>query len=86
MDLKSVQNVVIETSKWRQSDIELLFGDEKVYFTTETNMPRLLKELKVFGSTSEAIRAGRKGEVLEGFTDRFKASKKRFLWIWNPTE
>lgn len=86
MDLKSVQNVVINSSKWRQEDLEILFEDEEVYFTDETTIPRLLKELKVFGSTSEAMRAGRKGDIPNGFTDRYKASKKRSLWIWNPTE
>ena len=86
MDMKTVQNVVIETSKWREEDLPLLFGDEEVFFTSETNIPRILKELEVFKSTSEAIRAGRKGEVPGGFTDRFKASKKRQLWFWNPTE
>jgi hypothetical protein len=43
-----------------------------------------LKEMNIFTSTSEARRAGRDGPIPQGFTNDFKASKKRRLWIWNP--
>ena len=80
-----VENIIVATSKWRESDIPTLFKDEDVTFTEQTLIPNLLKDLGVFKSTSEAIRAGRKGSIPEGWTE-FKASKKRRLWIWNPTE
>jgi hypothetical protein len=82
----AVENIVVKSSKWKEEDLEMLFDDEEVHFTEETTIPRLMKELNIFPSTSQAIRAGRTGDISEGFTDRFKASKKRTLWIWNPTE
>lgn len=81
-----MENVVIKQSAWTERDVELLFGDEEVHFTEATDLSVLMKELGVFKSTSEARRAGREGPIPEGFTDRFKASKKRMIWIWNPTE
>jgi len=86
VDVQHVENVVIKSSKWREEDIPLLFGDEPVFFAESTTLQHLMKELGVFRSTSEAIRAGRTGNVPSGFTDAYKASKKRRLWIWNPTE
>ena len=70
--------------------MEINFGDgngntEEVHFTDAQDLPNLLKELGVFPSTSEARRAGRTGPIPEGWTE-LKASKKRMLWIWNPTE
>ena len=82
----SIQNVIVNHSKWQEKDIESLFGSEEVLFTDATCMSVLMKELGVFKSTSEARRAGRFGPIPEGFTFEFKASKKRRIWIWNPTE
>lgn len=81
-----IENIVIKQSAWTDRDIELLFGDEDVHFTEATDLPSLLKEIGVFPSTSQARRAGRVGDIPTGFTHAFKASKKRRLWIWNPTE
>jgi len=81
-----MDNVIIKHSAWQERDIELLFGDEEVHFTDATDLSVLMKELGIFKSTSEARRAGREGPIPEGFTFEFKASKKRRLWIWNPTE
>ncbi len=81
-----MENVIVKTSNWKESDIETLFGDEEVHFTEANDLSVLMKELGVFPSTSEARRAGRVGPIPEGFTEEFKASKKRRLWIWNPTE
>ena len=77
-------NVVVKNSAWRESDLKILFGDEEVHFTNANDMPQLLKELGIFKSTSQARQAGRAGPIPEGFTFKFKASKKRDLWIWNP--
>ena len=81
-----MENVIVKNSNWKESDIETLFGDEEVHFTEANDLSVLMKELGVFPSTSEARRAGRVGPIPEGFTEEFKASKKRRLWIWNPTE
>jgi len=79
-----IENVVVKSSEWKESDIEQLFGDEEVHFTDMTQLPNLLKELGIFASTSQAMQAGRRGLIPSGWTDEFKASKKRRLWIWNP--
>lgn len=81
-----MENVIVKTSAWAERDIEVLFGSEPVHFTEASDLPNLLVELGIFPSTSAARRAGRDGAIPDGFTDRFKASKKRFIWIWNPTE
>lgn len=83
---KVIENVVIKSSKWRDSDIETLFGDEEVFFAESDELGALMRELGVFPSASAARRAGRHGPVPDGWTHEYKASKKRRLWIWNPTE
>ncbi len=82
----TIENVIVKNSAWRESDVELLFEDEEVHFTEARDIPALMKEMGIFKSTSEARRAGRVGPIPDGFTFSFKASKKRSLWIWNPTE
>lgn len=87
---EQISNVVVKSAPWTERDLELHFGDlegniEEVHFTEAQDLPNLLKELGVFPSTSEARRAGRDGPIPEGWTE-LKASKKRMLWIWNPTE
>jgi hypothetical protein len=82
--------VIVKCSAWTERDLELHFGDlagdvEPVHFTEAVDLPNLMKELGVFPSTSEARRAGRTGPIPEGWTE-MKASKKRMLWVWNPTE
>lgn len=79
-------NVVVNPSAWKQDDLETLFGDEEVHFTNFTDLPSLMVELGIFPSKSKARHANRQGDIPTGFTDKFKASKKRMLWIWNPTE
>lgn len=82
-----IENVVVKNSKWRDEDIELLFGlDDPVHFTEAEDLPTLLVELGVFNSKSEAHRAKRDGPIPTGWTHEWKASKKRRLWIWNPSE
>lgn len=81
-----IENVIVRSSAWRKEDIETLFGDEEVHITDAENLQTLMFELNVFGSKSAAMRAGRQGPIPEGFTFEFKASKRRRLWIWNPTE
>lgn len=78
-----IENVIVIQSKWELRDIPLLFDDQTIWFTQQTMLPNLLKELNIYPSTSDAIRAGRKGEIPKGWTE-LKASKKRNLWIWNP--
>ena len=62
------------------------FGDEQVFFAESDEMGALMRELGVFPSASAARRAGRQGPIPDGWTAEFKASKKRRIWIWNPTE
>jgi len=81
-----IENIIVNSSDWLESDIEILFEDEAVHFTDRTDLPGLLVELGIFKSTSEARRANRQGPIPAGFTDGFKASKKRKLWIWNPKD
>lgn len=76
-------NVVVEGSSYTLRDLELLFPDEPVILVKEMPLPSLLKLLKVYKSSNQAIRAGRTGDIPKGFTE-FKASKKVTLWIWNP--
>ena len=42
-----VENIIVATSKWRESDIPTLFKDEDVTFTEQTLIPNLLKDLGV---------------------------------------
>lgn len=82
---KKIENVVVSSSPWTDRDLELLFGDEPIHFTSAEDMPRLMVELEAYPSTSKARQAGRVGDIPNGWTE-FKASKKRQVWIWNPTE
>lgn len=79
-------NIVVQNSKWTERDIQLLFGDEEVHFTSCENIETLLKELGVYQSISGAKRDGRVGPLPIGFTFAYKASKKHRIWIWNPDE
>lgn len=81
-----IENIVIKNSAWVESDIEMLFGNEQVYYADSDEISALMRELEIFPSASAARRAGREGPVPDGWTHEFKASKKRRLWIWNPTE
>ena len=81
-----VENVIIKSSPWLESDVETLFGDEEVFFAESDTLETLMRELGVFPSSSAARRAGREGPVPTGWTAEFKASKKRRVWIWNPSE
>jgi len=83
--MSGIENIVVRSSPWTKRDLELLFGDEPVHFTEARDLPNLLVELGIFWSTGEARRAGRVGSIPEGWTE-LKASKKRRLWIWNPSE
>ena len=86
-----IENVIIKGSAWREEDIATLFGDldgnvESVHFAESDELSALMRELGIFPSSSAARRAGRVGPVPDGWTAEFKASKKRRLWIWNPTD
>lgn len=86
-----IANVVIKNSAWREEDLAVLFGDlegnvEEVIFAESDELSALMRELEIFPSASAARRAGRVGPVPPGWTENFKASKKRRLCIWNPTE
>lgn len=84
--MKMIENIVVKSSPWLESDIKILFGDEDVHFTEAADLPNLMVEIGAFVSTSQARRAGREGNIPEGFSFEFKASKKKRIFIWNPTE
>lgn len=77
-------NIVVQSSKYTSRDLELIFPNEQVIAVPNVPLPTLLKMLKVYKSAGEAIRAGRTGEIPTGYTE-LKASKKRTIYIWNPT-
>lgn len=81
-----IENIVVKSSAWCDSDIKTIFEDEDVLFTEAVDLPSLLVELEIFKSKSQARKAGRDGAIPDGYTHEFKASKKRRLYIWNPTE
>lgn len=80
-----IENIVVKSSPWLKSDIETIFEDEKVHFSNAADLPNLLTEVGVYKSNSEARRNNRIGAIPLGYTE-LKASKKRRLFIWNPTE
>lgn len=82
----AVENIIIVGSKWVESDRKTLFGDEEVFFAESDEMSALMRELGVFPSANKARQAGRVGPIPPGWTEEFKANKKRRIWIWNPTE
>jgi len=83
-ELSHIENVVIAGSHWKESDLETLFGDEEVQFVQVDSLQGLLAHLGVYRTRSESRRAGRWGDIPDGWTE-LKASKKKRLWIWNPT-
>lgn len=80
-----IENIIIESSAWRETDANTLFGGEPVFFSDANELSVLMRDLGIYESGSAARRAGRKGSIPHGFTE-FKASKRKRIWIWNPTE
>ncbi len=86
MILMKTENVVMLNSPWMRRDLEIVFpDDEPVHFSVSRDLSNLLKDLRVYESTSASRRAGRTGPVPGGYTE-MKASKRRMVYIWNPTE
>lgn len=79
-----IENIIIKSSNWLETDIKTLFGEEPVKFCDSNELSALMRETGVFPSASQARKAGRVGEIPQGWTPEFKASKKHRLWIWNP--
>lgn len=82
-------NILVLPSDWSPKDLPTIFSDlnltydEPILCVSGQDLPQLLKKLKIYKSTSEAIRAGKTGPVPKGYTC-YKASKKHRLYIWNP--
>lgn len=85
MKNSQINNIVISHSPWLASDIPTLFDDEEVLHCDAQDLPNLMVEVGAYPTTSKARHAGRQGAIPQGYTE-FKASKKRQLFIWNPTE
>lgn len=80
-----IENIVIQDSAWIKQDLKTLFSDEEVAFSKSDNISVLMVELGIYPSSSKARAAGRHGPIPPGYT-KFKASKKQFIYLWNPTE
>lgn len=78
-------NLIISSSKWRESDISTLFGDEPVEFVDDIDLSRLAVQLGAYKSTTQARKAGRVGPIPMGWTE-WKPNKLMRVWIWNPSE
>lgn len=85
MKKTQINNIVVSGSPWRDSDLTTLFNNEQVMYCESVDLPNLMVEVGIYPSTSKARQAGRQGAIPTGYTE-FKASKKRQLYIWNPTE
>lgn len=83
--IRSTMNIIISNSKWILSDIETLFGDEKIVFELPMDLSALAVKLGAYSSRSQARKAGRVGPIPEGWTE-WKVNKKMRAWIWNPSE
>lgn len=79
-------NIIINGPHVRPSDAEQLFNDEEVIYLDDKDMSQLMVEIGAYPSTSKARQAGRFGVIPTGWSDKFKATKKLVVWIWNPTE
>jgi len=80
-------NVIINNGFVQPTDQHILFEDENVVVVEEqfSCLSQLLKHLGVYGSTSQARKAGRVGDIPSGWS-LIKASKKVELCLWNPSE
>lgn len=78
-----IENIVIKSSDWFPSDTDVVFGGEEFQIVDAEDMQTLMLEIGAYPSKSQAMRAGRQGEIPAGYTE-FKASKKMRIWIWNP--
>ncbi|MCP4528559.1 MAG: hypothetical protein GY833_21990 [Aestuariibacter sp.] len=85
MKKEQINNIVVSHAPWLESDIPTLFEGEEVLYCDAQDLPNLMVEVGAYPSTSKARHAGRQGALPQGYTE-FKASKKRTLYIWNPTE
>lgn len=82
-------NIIIKHSNWEDGDINLFFAgvDEElthddIHFSDATTIEELMVELGHFPSNGQSRKAGRHGPIPVGFT-KFKAGKKRWIWILN---
>lgn len=79
-------DVIVENGNVQESDVELFYEDDEIHRIEARDLPNLLVKLGVYKSTSQARNAGRKGDIPEGWTEMFKASKLVSMTTWNPTE
>lgn len=80
-------NIVVNNGNTLPQDIITLFGEEDVitYVEDKTTMTDLVVKLGLFKSKGQARKAGRVGDIPEGWTV-VKGNRKTFLFIWNPSE
>jgi hypothetical protein len=86
-----IENIVVRSSPYTEKDLDLIFGDnegrieEEILFVEDVDLSVLVKDLGIYPSTTRARAAGRVGALPKGYTV-IKASKTRFLFLWNPSE
>lgn len=86
-------NIIIADSCHELGDELSIFGElingehvlrEQVLYKEAPSLEVLYRDLGIYKSSSEAKRAGKGGEIPLGYSEH-KASKKRRVYIWNPS-
>lgn len=78
-------NIIVQNGNVLSGDQKTLFGDESVECIEPMSIPDLMLKFGIYKSKSQAIKAGRTGQIPNGWVE-LKASKKVYMFIWNPTE
>lgn len=87
----AVENLVVISSPYTDEDLKIVFGDidgiihDDIKFIEDVDLSVIVKDLGIYPSTSKARNAGRVGPIPKGYTE-YRASKKKKLYIWNPSE
>ncbi len=81
-----IENLVVIDSPFTERDIDIIFDKDLdvVIRVPDIDLSNLMVTLGIYPSTSKARNAGRVGKIPLGYTE-YKASKKRMLYIWNPS-
>ena len=86
-------NIVTTSTAIKDEDIFLVFGDflegepiEVIKVDKNLPMSTLLKDLKIFTSSSQARKAGWDSTIPLGFSQFIVGKKKHVITIWNPSE
>lgn len=78
-------NILLNNDNVQPQDLEYIFSNEPTQTVVSENLTDLVCELGLFKSKSQARKAGRVGDIPVGYSE-YKANKKTYLFIWNPSE